>query len=116
MKLCTIDDCERPAVARGWCTRHYERWRRTGEPEGGAPSSTVEYVAPPRRELPPDLKLMCLAPSELARRARAAGRPDLADALVTAAQLSNGPRQPALVRAASQAIVEFLLDEVHTLS
>ena len=29
---CTIDGCERDHLARGWCQRHYNRWRTTGDP------------------------------------------------------------------------------------
>lgn len=36
MHACTIEDCERPAgvpgTARGWCSKHYHRWLRTGDP------------------------------------------------------------------------------------
>ena len=31
-KLCTIDDCNEPHLARGWCSMHYYRWRRNGDP------------------------------------------------------------------------------------
>ena len=27
---CSVDGCEDPAKARGWCNTHYERWRRSG--------------------------------------------------------------------------------------
>ena len=27
---CSIQDCENPAVARGWCSSHYARWYRGG--------------------------------------------------------------------------------------
>ena len=30
---CSIDGCGNPAESRGWCTRHYARWRRHGDPE-----------------------------------------------------------------------------------
>lgn len=30
---CTIDDCGRPYIARGWCTLHYQRWQRHGSAE-----------------------------------------------------------------------------------
>ncbi len=30
--VCTVDDCETPAIARGWCTKHYARWRTHGDP------------------------------------------------------------------------------------
>ncbi len=32
---CSIEDCERPVLNRGWCNRHYLRWRRHGRPTGG---------------------------------------------------------------------------------
>jgi hypothetical protein len=30
---CSVDGCERPHKAFGWCGTHYTRWRRTGEGE-----------------------------------------------------------------------------------
>lgn len=30
---CSIVDCERGATRRGWCSKHYDRWRRNGDPE-----------------------------------------------------------------------------------
>lgn len=32
---CTIDGCERPSDARGWCSTHYSKWFRYGDPQGG---------------------------------------------------------------------------------
>lgn len=29
---CAIDVCPRPAVKRGWCSMHYKRWLRYGDP------------------------------------------------------------------------------------
>ncbi|WP_369799767.1 NUMOD4 domain-containing protein [Cellulosimicrobium sp. I38E] len=29
-RVCTVDDCERSAIARGWCRKHYNRWYATG--------------------------------------------------------------------------------------
>lgn len=29
---CSIDGCEKPARARGWCPTHYSRWRVNGDP------------------------------------------------------------------------------------
>lgn len=29
---CTIDDCGRESIARGWCGKHYQRWARHGDP------------------------------------------------------------------------------------
>lgn len=30
---CSIAECTKSTIARGWCSTHYERWRRTGNPE-----------------------------------------------------------------------------------
>lgn len=35
MRTCSIDGCEKPSKARGWCNAHYQRWARRGDPLGG---------------------------------------------------------------------------------
>lgn len=35
--VCSIDGCEKPPRSRGWCSRHYDRWRDHGDPLGGKP-------------------------------------------------------------------------------
>lgn len=37
MSECGIDNCERPALARGWCGAHYQRWKKHGDPLGSTP-------------------------------------------------------------------------------
>jgi hypothetical protein len=32
MRLCSIDGCNKPHDARGWCDTHYARWKRFGNP------------------------------------------------------------------------------------
>lgn len=39
-KKCYINGCDRPAYRRGWCRRHYERWKKWGHPQA--------YVRPGR--------------------------------------------------------------------
>lgn len=31
MGICTVEDCEKPSSARGWCKKHYSRWFRYGD-------------------------------------------------------------------------------------
>lgn len=31
-RICSIPDCDKPAVARGWCSVHYQRWYAHGDP------------------------------------------------------------------------------------
>lgn len=31
--LCSINGCNKPFYARGWCNTHYMRWRNNGDPE-----------------------------------------------------------------------------------
>jgi len=31
-RKCAIDQCGRPAIARGWCAKHYQRWQHNGSP------------------------------------------------------------------------------------
>jgi hypothetical protein len=30
--VCTVEGCDSPVRARGWCGRHYGRWKRHGDP------------------------------------------------------------------------------------
>lgn len=43
VKICSIEDCESKAIARGWCGAHYQRWSKHGDPfvvlAGGGPRS-----------------------------------------------------------------------------
>lgn len=32
MKTCSIENCERKVYSRGWCQKHYCRWRAHGDP------------------------------------------------------------------------------------
>lgn len=36
-RICVIEGCGKPVQSRGWCWRHYERWRKHGDPHGGRP-------------------------------------------------------------------------------
>jgi HNH endonuclease len=33
---CSVDGCESPAKFRGWCSKHYQRWQKHGDPLGGS--------------------------------------------------------------------------------
>lgn len=39
---CAVAGCTRAAVARGWCSTHYTRWRRTGDPGGASIHTTPQ--------------------------------------------------------------------------
>lgn len=31
-RICSVEDCERGIIARGWCEMHYRRWKKHGDP------------------------------------------------------------------------------------
>lgn len=31
-RICSVEDCGKATVGRGWCTKHYQRWKLTGDP------------------------------------------------------------------------------------
>lgn len=50
-RKCSVDDCDRQFIARGWCHMHYKRWRKWGSPTGAAPQySMVEQFASRTRD------------------------------------------------------------------
>jgi hypothetical protein len=46
-RACVVSDCTAPRVARGWCWRHYQRWRNHGDP-----LAWVRPAAAPRPRIP----------------------------------------------------------------
>lgn len=34
-RKCSVESCAKPHLARGYCSAHWERWRRYGDPLGG---------------------------------------------------------------------------------
>ena len=44
--LCSIPGCDKPRFAREWCTAHWSRWRRHGDPAGGRtpPGEPLSYL------------------------------------------------------------------------
>lgn len=39
MQVCSVGDCTGPALARGWCKKHYNRWHYAGSPELTTPET-----------------------------------------------------------------------------
>jgi hypothetical protein len=38
-EVCTVEGCDRKPQARGWCSTHYSRWQKHGDPLAGPPKS-----------------------------------------------------------------------------
>lgn len=37
MTTCSVPECERPVSSWGWCSGHYQRWKKTGDVQEGKP-------------------------------------------------------------------------------
>lgn len=37
MRTCSVPSCDRPHKSKGFCTPHYYRWRRHGDPQANVP-------------------------------------------------------------------------------
>lgn len=46
-RTCSIEGCNRPHFGRGWCQKHYLRWRRNGDPE----RLVVQFKSTPGRSI-----------------------------------------------------------------
>lgn len=63
--ICSMDGCERPRWARGWCGTHYLRWWHHGEPTN-PPTQLEKWIA--RIVLPDDPTECWLWPGATDRR------------------------------------------------
>ena len=43
MSACVIDGCDKPVFGHGWCSKHYTRWRRHGDPTKKHRTRTEEF-------------------------------------------------------------------------
>lgn len=43
--ICSIHNCGRRSIARGWCSLHYQRWRQYGDPTRTPPSEADRFHA-----------------------------------------------------------------------
>lgn len=57
---CSVDGCFRPAVARSWCSAHWERWRKYGSPLGGGTPKGALHDFVSRTILPYTDTVACL--------------------------------------------------------
>lgn len=42
MASCVVSECERQTWRREWCSPHYQRWQRYGDPTGGGPLRSAD--------------------------------------------------------------------------
>lgn len=47
-KLCAVEGCDKPHMARGWCSKHYDLWRLNGDPtlrRKAAHGDPIEFIS-----------------------------------------------------------------------
>jgi hypothetical protein len=48
MKICEVKECDRKSFCKGYCTKHYQKWKKYGNPEYikdlGRPKSGINFV------------------------------------------------------------------------
>lgn len=44
-RTCSVDGCDKPEKSRGWCSAHYERWRKHGTTDDLRPTPLERFWA-----------------------------------------------------------------------
>lgn len=97
-RTCSIDGCDNPHSARGWCGTHYMNWRRNGDPE--APAKTArngENLRWLRDRFDADDTDGCFSLRERVGRAVVGVNGEVVYAYVIVCEWQNGPRPDGMV-------------------
>lgn len=43
--ICTLEDCNTKIFGRGYCNKHYKKWRKYGDPLGSPPEKQIKYCS-----------------------------------------------------------------------
>lgn len=86
-RTCSVEGCEKPHLARGWCGMHWARWRKWGDPLRGSPTLTDRFWAKVQIDNPWDCWVW-LGPRSRAYRYGAIGAGGTGGALLSAHRLS----------------------------
>lgn len=70
MPKCSVEGCDRTAVARGWCSKHWKRWRKYGDPVAPGVkefnrSMGFNYKGTPEHNSWAGMKARCLNPKSV---------------------------------------------------
>jgi hypothetical protein len=68
MSVCSISGCEQVIRARGWCSSHYARWHRNGDPMAEVAIGSIEVTAETRKKLSDSHKGISPSTDTLAKR------------------------------------------------
>ena len=68
-KPCKVDGCDSPSAGRGWCQKHWTRWRKHGDPTvvKGFPPGWLDGLTP-AQQLKAAGNAVCQQQAELALR------------------------------------------------
>ena len=58
-RICSVDDCDTAHFGKGFCQKHYKRWRKHGDPQMGAAVRLAELCAADGCERAPRSRDLC---------------------------------------------------------
>lgn len=100
-RCCSVEGCNRPVCARGWCSMHWQRWRDRGDPNAPARirwDGRCNVCGAPPAEVTPSARMCRPCQARRAREWRASNREHARTKAAEWARIAHRRRRQAAIQ------------------